>query len=62
MRSIAHAPQSYEYVLGDSAREARRLEHQAELWDPVARALFDRVAIRPGWRVLEIGSSAGTRT
>jgi SAM-dependent methyltransferase len=50
----------YEYVLGDHAREAARLRAQATLWDPVSHALFDRIGIRRGWRVLEIGPGAGS--
>lgn len=50
----------YEYVLGDHAREAARLRAQARLWDPVSYALFDRIGIRRGWRVLEIGPGAGS--
>jgi SAM-dependent methyltransferase len=51
---------SYRYVLGDSAREAARLRAQARLWDPVSRALFDRLKIRKGWRVLEVGPGQGS--
>ena len=51
---------NYEYVLGDSPRETRRLEHQARLWDPVAHQLFDRIGVRQGWTVLEIGPGAGS--
>src|SRR5258707_168899 len=38
----------HRYLLGDSRREAARLRAQAELWDPVAHALFDRVDVREG--------------
>jgi SAM-dependent methyltransferase len=50
----------YEYVLGDTAREAARLRAQAKLWDPVSHALFDRIGVRRGWRVLEIGPGQGS--
>jgi SAM-dependent methyltransferase len=50
----------YRYLLGDSRREAARLRRQARLWDPVAAALFDRINVRPGWRVLEIGPGKGS--
>jgi SAM-dependent methyltransferase len=48
------------YLLGDAAREAARLRAQARLWDPVSLALFERVGVRPGWRVLEIGPGQGS--
>jgi SAM-dependent methyltransferase len=50
----------YEYLLGDTRREAARLRAQARLWDPVSHALFDRLNVRPGWKVLEIGPGPGT--
>jgi SAM-dependent methyltransferase len=50
----------YRYLLGDSGREAARLRFQARLWDPVSHALFDRVGVRPGWKVLEIGPGQGS--
>jgi len=51
---------SYRYVLGDSTREAIRLRAQARLWDPVAHDLFDRLGIRRGWKVLEVGPGQGS--
>ena len=33
---------------------------QAALWDPVSCALFDRIGVARGWRVLEIGPGAGS--
>lgn len=50
----------YRYLLGDSRTEAARLRAQARLWDPAARALFDRLGVRPGWKALEIGPGAGS--
>jgi SAM-dependent methyltransferase len=50
----------YRYLLGDSRRESARLRQQARLWDPTAHALFDRLKIKPGWRVLEIGPGQGS--
>lgn len=50
----------FEYVLGDHAREAARLRAQARLWDPVSHALFDRIGVKRGWRVLEIGPGQGS--
>ena len=50
----------YRYLLGDNRRESVRLRAQARLWDPTAFALFDRLRIRRGWRVLEIGPGQGS--
>jgi SAM-dependent methyltransferase len=50
----------YKYLLGDSRGEAARLRFQAKLWDPASRALFDRLGIKPGWKILEIGPGQGS--
>ncbi|MDP3541712.1 MAG: class I SAM-dependent methyltransferase [Elusimicrobiota bacterium] len=50
----------YRYLLGDSRGEAARLRFQAKLWDPVSFALFDRLGVKPGWKVLEIGPGQGS--
>ncbi len=44
----------FRYLLGDSRREAARL------WDPTARELFDRMGVRRGWKVLEVGPGQGS--
>lgn len=51
---------AHKYLLGDSQRESARLRAQAKLWDPTAHALFDRIGIKKGWRVLEIGPGQGS--
>ena len=51
---------AYRYLLGDAPTEAERLRFQAKLWDPVTHDLFDRVGLRRGWRVLEIGPGHGS--
>jgi SAM-dependent methyltransferase len=51
---------AYRYLLGDHRREAARLRAQGKLWDPTALALFDRIGVRRGWRVLEIGPGQGS--
>jgi SAM-dependent methyltransferase len=50
----------YEYLLGDSRKESARLRRQAALWDPTTFALFDRLKLRRGMRVLEIGPGQGS--
>ncbi|UPT74861.1 MAG: class I SAM-dependent methyltransferase [Elusimicrobiota bacterium] len=50
----------YKYLLGDSRGEAERLRFQAKLWDPVSLALFDRLGVKPGMKVLEIGPGQGS--
>jgi len=57
---MAAKPKKFDYVLGDHAREVARLRAQARLWDPVSHALFDRIGIRRGWKVLEIGPGSGS--
>jgi SAM-dependent methyltransferase len=57
---VASSRRPYTYLLGDSGTEAQRLRAQAHLWDPTAHALFDRLKIRRGMRVLEIGPGAGS--
>jgi len=58
--SRSRSPRSYRYLLGDHRREVARLRAQARLWDPTAFALFDRIGVRRGWRVLEIGPGQGS--
>jgi len=53
-------PRGYKYLLGDAQREAARLRAQAKLWDPISHALFDRLKIAPGWKILEIGPGQGS--
>jgi SAM-dependent methyltransferase len=50
----------YEYVLGDSSLEAERLDRQAQLWDPYAHRLFERIGVSAGWSVLEVGPGQGS--
>jgi ubiquinone/menaquinone biosynthesis C-methylase UbiE len=49
-----------EYVLGQSADAARRLEIQDAHFADVSEKLLDDLALRPGDRVVELGCGAGS--
>lgn len=48
-----------EYLLGHDADELARLEHQARMLAPATGAILELAGIRPGMRVLDLGSGAG---
>ncbi|MBI4345424.1 MAG: class I SAM-dependent methyltransferase [Elusimicrobia bacterium] len=50
----------YEYILGDSSYEVRRLAFQAGVWRDMTEGLFDRLGVGPGWKCLEVGPGTGT--
>ena len=50
---------SVAYALGHSEWELQRLETQAALIDPMTRRYFLEAGLRPGMRVLDIGSGVG---
>jgi ubiquinone/menaquinone biosynthesis C-methylase UbiE len=45
-----------EYVLGHSPKQLARLEAQSEMVRPITERLLREICIKPGMRVLEIGS------
>src|ERR1700746_2285110 len=47
------------YMLGHSPAESRRLIEQAELLAPITRRFLLAAGIRPGMRVLDVGSGMG---
>src|SRR4029079_17736347 len=47
------------YVLGQNIDAARRLEIQDAQFADVSELLLDEIALRPGDRVVEIGTGAG---
>lgn len=47
------------YVLGQSAYEYERLTLQAKVLRPFTEKCFTMLGIRPGMRVLEVGSGLG---
>jgi len=53
------ASETREYALGHSPQELDRLSLQAKLLEPFTRRLFEEAGIRPGMRVLDVGSGAG---
>ncbi|MBI5201493.1 MAG: class I SAM-dependent methyltransferase [Elusimicrobia bacterium] len=50
----------YEYILGDSSYEVKRLAFQAGVWRDMTEGLFDRLKVGPGWKCLEVGPGTGT--
>lgn len=48
-----------DYLLGHSEAEQRRLQGQHRLYSPFTRQLFVEAGIKPGMRVLDVGSGAG---
>lgn len=48
-----------EYILANREQEQHRLESQAELFDPLTERVFNAAGLRPGMRVLDLGSGAG---
>jgi ubiquinone/menaquinone biosynthesis C-methylase UbiE len=53
------ASETRQYALGHSPQELDRLSMQAKLLEPFTRRLFEDSGIRPGMRVLDVGSGAG---
>ena len=53
------ASQQSSYALGHSEQELERLAHQAQLFAPFTRQLFEQAGIGPGMRILDVGSGAG---
>jgi hypothetical protein len=47
------------YILGHSEAEIRRLQMQATILRPITERLLQSAGIRPGMRVLDLGSGAG---
>ncbi|MFN8494933.1 MAG: methyltransferase domain-containing protein [Caldilineaceae bacterium] len=50
------------YALGDSDHERRRLQLQAQLYEPYTRRLFQEAGILSGMKVLDIGCGMGDVT
>lgn len=48
-----------EYLLGTTDSELERLRFQHEVWGPQTRAFLDRIGLKPGARVLDLGCGPG---
>ena len=48
-----------DYAFSDRGEEQRRLQRQAELFDPLTERVFRAAGLEAGMRVLDIGSGAG---
>jgi SAM-dependent methyltransferase len=48
-----------EYLLGHDPEELARLEHQAAALAPHTKVILERAGLRPGMRVLDIGTGVG---
>ena len=51
---------AFDYILGDSSFEVKRLAFQAKVWRDMTEGLFDRRRVGRGWRCLEVGPGTGT--
>lgn len=51
-----------DYLFGHSDNETRRLQQQAQLFNPSTRRMLDEAGISRGMKVLDVGSGAGDVT
>jgi ubiquinone/menaquinone biosynthesis C-methylase UbiE len=56
---ITSSTHQVEYALGHSTRELDRLSFQGSVFAPFTRQLFTQAGIKPGMRVLDVGSGSG---
>jgi cyclopropane fatty-acyl-phospholipid synthase-like methyltransferase len=58
-RTLMIARDEAPYILGHSDAEISRLQTQAAILRPITERLLRNAGIRPGMRVLDLGSGAG---
>jgi ubiquinone/menaquinone biosynthesis C-methylase UbiE len=58
-RSGGYMSEPYDYPLGYSAQEARRLAERGALLEPFTEDVFRRAGLAPGMQVLDIGCGVG---
>lgn len=50
---------SEEYVLGVNDYELERLQFQHGVWKEITDGFFDKIGVKKGWKVLDVGSGPG---
>jgi ubiquinone/menaquinone biosynthesis C-methylase UbiE len=48
-----------DYVMGRTQHEYRRLDQQAEMWEPTTRRVLQQIGLGPGMSCLDIGCGTG---
>jgi SAM-dependent methyltransferase len=56
---MPEAARVHAYPLGHEDRELERLTLQAHLFEPLTQRLFEKAGLKPGMRVLDVGSGSG---
>jgi 16S rRNA G1207 methylase RsmC len=46
------------YLLAGGSAELERLRLQAQVWEPEAEMMLDRIGIQPGWHCVDLGCGA----
>lgn len=59
MARVSDTTEPNDYILGNSERELRRLEAQARLYSDATRDALVSAGIKPGMKILDLGTGAG---